>query len=231
MFGGAGLYFTSALVSIPSQAFFVYRMWQFSRRPWFIPAFALPALLFQFVFPLVLLSGRLPEQRMALFIANCVASAILDLLTCVGLTVLLWERYVNWEAQKSTTTILLRLMLLSVNTGLWTTLVSIYVIVGLVYTTRAHEQPPLGCYHLISPLYFTTVLVNLNSRQYIRNAANRTVSSTIRVSERHNPTSFDIPLDMMKSKGHSSTSDLVPRDQSGMDKSKDLHLTSQDTVV
>jgi hypothetical protein len=227
-FGSAGVYFSSAMVSLPAQSFFVYRMWQFSQRPWFIPVLAMPVLLFQLVFPLVLLSNseRLREQDMFLFIATCVAGAILDLVTCVGLTILLWGRYLS--AQKSTTSILRRLILLSINTGLWTTLVSIYVIVVLITTVRVHEQPPLGCFHLISPLYFATVLVNLNSRHYIRSAASRTVSKSSRHAGAGNPIAVAIPLDTMTSDGLSSNTDSLGQKPRWPEKS--LTLSQRETV-
>ncbi|CAA7269386.1 unnamed protein product [Cyclocybe aegerita] len=198
-FGSAAIYFFSALVSIPTQSLFIYRAWAFSGRKRWIPIISAPFLLFQLVFPIVLWHLESCKHRQScnllsyyhilrdIFIASCASSALIDGVTSVSLTFLLWKRYLARESLGSTNSILLRLMLLSANTGMWTAIVAVFLIIELLIAVPNNIFPIPGCYQLLSPLYFVTVLVNLNSRRFVRDAANRAKNqfSSIRLDLRN----------------------------------------------
>ncbi|KAF8903295.1 hypothetical protein CPB84DRAFT_1774448 [Gymnopilus junonius] len=81
--------------------------------------------------------------------------AALDILTCFALTTLLWNEYMNRSK-----------------------VLKSYVHISATGNT----QPLLGFFHLLSPLYFLTVLVNLNIRGYIRDTANKRGFSNVQLT-------------------------------------------------
>ncbi|KDR80308.1 hypothetical protein GALMADRAFT_242654 [Galerina marginata CBS 339.88] len=193
VFGDNLLYMSSALVAIPAQGYLVYRTWEFAKRPRAIPYLAAPMLLFQLVLPIALISTRHDTEAcshnfptnvgLSLLIATFSVGAVLDVITCVALTALLWKEYMNRsKVLKSTSSMLIRLIMLSVNTGMWTAILAVLLLSILHFTTKMQVQPFFGYYHLLSPLYFLTVLVNLNVRGFIRDAANKRGLSNVQLS-------------------------------------------------
>ncbi|PPQ73927.1 hypothetical protein CVT26_006553 [Gymnopilus dilepis] len=125
-----------------------------------------------------------------LLTATLSTGAALDVLTCLALTGLLWKEYMHRSkvlrssvAYASTTTAMLsRLILLSLNTGMWTAILAVFLSIMIHISATGNTQPLLGFYHLLSPLYFFTVLINLNVRGYIRSTANKRGFSNVQFS-------------------------------------------------
>ncbi|KAF9530099.1 hypothetical protein CPB83DRAFT_200434 [Crepidotus variabilis] len=175
-FGNGFVYLVSALVAIPAEAFFVYRIWRFSGQPVYLPCIVSPLLLFQLVFPIAILTNRL-NHSLYLFIATCAVIGFVDVMSCCRLTFILWRKYVTRDSTlKSTTSLLFRLLLLSINTGLWSALVALVLVLEALLFIPSQSVPFLGYYHMLSPIHFLTVLVNLTSRSFIRNASGNVVS-------------------------------------------------------
>ncbi|KAF9459886.1 hypothetical protein BDZ94DRAFT_985909 [Collybia nuda] len=130
--------FTS-LVSIPIQVFFIYRIWRFAKRPWIIPVLAVPVILFEFaegimivVFNVHAKSGsELTEPiEKALFISNFVVGSCIDIVVSATLSAMLYGVYLKGSAEfPRTVTLLHRLILFSIFTGMWTALVAIAAMV------------------------------------------------------------------------------------------------------
>ncbi|PPQ92806.1 hypothetical protein CVT25_004064 [Psilocybe cyanescens] len=59
-----------------------------------------------------------------------------------------------------------RMMLFSINTGMWTALLATSIVI-VFFRTITTDFMVFGYFHLLSPLYFTTVLANLNARRYL----------------------------------------------------------------
>ncbi|KAK0466155.1 uncharacterized protein EV420DRAFT_1636753 [Desarmillaria tabescens] len=91
-------------------------------------------------------------------------SAAVDILISASLLSILWIG--RKDALRSTTQILHRLSILIVNTGLWTSLVTLLTLLGLVIWEEQDIYAALS--FITCPLYCNTLLANLNTRDYIR---------------------------------------------------------------
>ncbi|KAF8882543.1 hypothetical protein BD779DRAFT_1802265 [Infundibulicybe gibba] len=166
----------TALVSFPTQAFFGYRIWKFAGRKRIIPILLVPAALFQLAQGIVFVHLNLGAQvgtqltafiSRAVLISNFAVGAAVDILLSAGLCFLLWKSYM--EANSSiteTNSMVHRLILFSINTGIWTALVAIATITTVVVYPNNFIY--VGFYFLLSPIYCNSLLANLNARSYLR---------------------------------------------------------------
>ncbi|KAL0947469.1 hypothetical protein HGRIS_013574 [Hohenbuehelia grisea] len=173
------------LVSLPTQLYFTHRIWIFSGKKWIFPAIFVPASLFHLAgrIAFTILSLRAPGgsdgpaviQRMAqLQIAFWAIAAAEDILISAVLIKLIWERRPGDDEIKSTRDILRRLILLSINTGVWTALDALFTIILLVaYPTKFYFA---ALVFVQAPLYANSLLANLNARSFVRGKASRSRS-------------------------------------------------------
>jgi len=157
-------------ISISAHMFFIFRIWMFGQKKWIVPAICIPLTCFQLALVLAdnisgYMSGLaiLPSQVWITYTAHSV-NIFLDTFFVVAMIVLL-KRETN-SAFKRTRNMIDRMVFLTVNTGLVTTLCTLLTIVLL------RVQPNTLTYVffniLVSPFYCNSVLANLNSRDYIR---------------------------------------------------------------
>ncbi|CAA7268540.1 unnamed protein product [Cyclocybe aegerita] len=167
-------YLFSALVALSAQTFFTYRIWILSEKKRFIPVIAVLPILFQLCFPPILFysidsDNISTEIQKDLLLAILVVGATVDISISGGLCALLWRHYIGeGPVLQSTRSLLQRMMLLSVNTGMWTALISCGTVIIFFRSGSEHDWKFFAYFHILSPLYYTTVLANLNARTYLR---------------------------------------------------------------
>ncbi|TBU43283.1 hypothetical protein BD309DRAFT_1019387 [Dichomitus squalens] len=159
-----------SLVTLPTQVFFVMRIWNFSNKHWLAPLVFLPCSLFQLagyiVFLVICLNGG-PTAHIIfkLPMAFWGVQAAEDVLISLTLIYLLWTRRVS-NGFKSTDRLLYRLTMFVINTGVWTALCALFTIITLVAYPNVQIYVSLN--FVVCPLYCNTLLANLNARRYIR---------------------------------------------------------------
>ncbi|KAI0804632.1 hypothetical protein BC629DRAFT_1195259 [Irpex lacteus] len=94
-------------------------------------------------------------------------NAILDLALALCLCYFLWRKSFSHVPRLKSTTMMLRsLTLITVNTGLWTAIIS--VITGVLAYVYSNNYLYISFYLLHSPLYCNSLLCSLNTRTYVR---------------------------------------------------------------
>ncbi|OAX35242.1 hypothetical protein K503DRAFT_785217 [Rhizopogon vinicolor AM-OR11-026] len=139
----------SGIVSATAQLFLTRRIWYLSGRIWIFPAFLIPAVVAQLVITCIYMAEGLTNLNVQnLYDINGYATAanIIAAGTDIGFN-------------KRTDAMLARVIIISVNSGLWT---GIFALVALC----------------MSPLYCNTILGCLNTRDFINNGIHRDHVST-----------------------------------------------------
>ncbi|THU91396.1 hypothetical protein K435DRAFT_968222 [Dendrothele bispora CBS 962.96] len=169
----------TTLVSSPVQLFFAYRLWMFSgRRNIFIAILPLviaqPGLLTAFT---VTCYSRDTTTNATLYmmqnlpVAAWSIAAGCDILITFSLLGYLWKsrnQPLTLSGFHSSKKTLDRMTVLTINTGVWTAIVSLLTMILLV---ALPEDPAFTAVSfLMGPLYCNTLLANLNSRGYLRSA-------------------------------------------------------------
>ncbi|KAJ8590025.1 hypothetical protein M405DRAFT_841488 [Rhizopogon salebrosus TDB-379] len=148
----------SAIVSTIAQLFLTHRIWQLSGRIWIFPAILAPPAVLQLALTCFYVIKGLRNNTVQSLndlskyttAVNALAAGIDILITVITCT-LLAQRRAGFN--KSTDATLSRLIILSVNSGLWT---SIFALAAAI----------MFC---MSPLYCNTILACLNARDFVRN--------------------------------------------------------------
>jgi len=174
----------TAIVALTSQLFFTYRLWKFSPKNWLswsILAIFVTSSVYQLgayiAFTTLCAIKKLTVaffeyEKLVLSIWGMAAAQ--DILITVVLIVLIYQH--RHGALPSSVQIMHRLTIYVVNTGLWTALCALFVIITMVSFPSTLVW--LALYMMICPLYTNTVLANLNGRTYIRGSSNVVSSST-----------------------------------------------------
>ncbi|KAN0086247.1 hypothetical protein V8E55_007381 [Tylopilus felleus] len=155
--------------------FFTHRIWRFNGTPWFYWAILVPVCLFELVGVLVfiafgtILPAELVSRTPATLFVGIVSaiqavSAAADLAIAAGLIILLIKR--KEHALKSTRSLLQRLLVLTINTGIWTALFAVFCFVAMIASEGTLIYAAI--YFPLCPLYCNTVLANLNARDFLR---------------------------------------------------------------
>ncbi|PPQ92805.1 LOW QUALITY PROTEIN: hypothetical protein CVT25_004063, partial [Psilocybe cyanescens] len=131
-----------------------------------------------------------PQNILAATLATGVA---IDISLAVGLTAVLWPQYMRGTFMlksyadyhylsrrrriaaddmrmmvlRLTKRMLQRQILFSVNTGMWTALAALIVFV-IFMKSGSDDFTVYGYFHIMSPIYFFTVLTGINARSYLR---------------------------------------------------------------
>jgi len=173
---------SAALVSMPTQGFFVYRFYIFSGKNIIAPLLWIIQAIYQFVAAIIYeansfysADGSIQVVDMTeladsfftgLVISSLALAAAVDVLIAIGLTYLLVRTRTAVSGFASTAHILQRLTIFAVNTGIWTAMFAVLAVILL------HVFPSNLLYVVfgipLSSLYCNTLLANLNARAYIR---------------------------------------------------------------
>ncbi|KAH7924645.1 hypothetical protein BV22DRAFT_493211 [Leucogyrophana mollusca] len=198
----------TSLVALPSQVFFTYRISQFSGRKWIFFALLAPLATFELAGGLAFIAlGTITPTDQALvsvrlssiFTAVQGTAAGVDITIAAGLVYLLHAS--RESALPRSRSILQKLMILSINTGIWTALFAIFTLI----TILAYKDNLIyvALYFPLCPLYCNTVLANLNARKLIRAQPNSSQDN-----DTFNLTSIYIRLHA--SRGQSETMTIEP---------------------
>ncbi|EIW61539.1 uncharacterized protein TRAVEDRAFT_69872 [Trametes versicolor FP-101664 SS1] len=167
----AGLF--TSLVTLPTQLFFVMRIWRISKKNWFVPLIFVPCSLFQFggyiAFLVLCLNGG-PTAEIIYVIRKLPMAfwgvgAAEDVLISMCLVYLLWHNR-DRGGFRSTERLIYRLTVFAINTGMWTSMCALFVIITMAAYPQI--QTYVALYLVVCPLYCNTLLANLNGRSYIR---------------------------------------------------------------
>ncbi|KAI9574187.1 hypothetical protein HD554DRAFT_5812 [Boletus coccyginus] len=171
------------LVAVPTQGFFVYRIYVFSGKNIVAPILWAIQAIYQIVASILYVAksfytvdgslhivwGTSPDSFFTNITTSILAlAAAVDVLIAMAMTfLLLRQQAANGFA--STAHILQRLVMVAVNTGIWTATFAVLALVLL----RALPSTQLTMVFAIplSSLYCNTLLANLNARAYIRGEA------------------------------------------------------------
>ncbi|KAJ6498095.1 hypothetical protein C8R47DRAFT_1317885 [Mycena vitilis] len=163
----------TALVAFPTQLFFTYRVWKISNNWTPVAVVFVIAATYQLgasiAFTTICLqhgpTAEIIFQIEKLPMSLWGVGAAQDILISVVLLWMLWTSRGGAYFQ-STDKMLARLSVVVVNTGVWTALVALFIIVTMVVWPTI--QIYVSLYFVLCPLYCNTLLANLNARQFIR---------------------------------------------------------------
>ncbi|KAJ7665706.1 hypothetical protein B0H17DRAFT_1210827 [Mycena rosella] len=174
-------FFTIA-ISVPVQLFFLHRIWRLSGDRAILPLFMVVCLVLETVTgityfqwalrkstkPTDLLSGT----KRATGITYLITAASVDVIIAMSMVFLLRATKVHGMTQ--TRRMVSRLIVYSVNTGLWTALLAVFCAMTMIAYPETFVF--IGLYMPISALYCNTLLANLNIRQYVRGTGHDVIS-------------------------------------------------------
>ncbi|KAH7908435.1 hypothetical protein BJ138DRAFT_1157635 [Hygrophoropsis aurantiaca] len=212
------------LTGFIAQSFFTWRIWKLSsaRMRGIIPIMIMPFVIVQPVLCITFVAQALENNNgvssvegtsvMQYIEAFCGTAAGVDIAIALVMCTLLYMGRSGFN--KHTDRMLLRLMFISVNTGLWTALLSIVVIALLVGLPSSNREYIAGCFPLAT-LYCNSVLANLNARSYVRSIPSEYLS-TLHTASRFNPSLVNVSVetettqyDDYESMGHDSPKDAT----------------------
>jgi len=178
--------FFQGFCAISAQLFYTYRIWKFSNKFWIVPCITIPLMLTQLGFTfannaLTLIHRDIAYLQTITYTVYVVHSVnvFLDLFFVIVMAFLLSKER---QVFKYTQTMVHRLLVLTVNTGLMTTIATALTIVFVA------AQPDTFVYAffnvLVSSLYGNSVMANLNSRDYVRGfKADNVLESSVQFHE------------------------------------------------
>ncbi|PBK76500.1 hypothetical protein ARMSODRAFT_228287 [Armillaria solidipes] len=193
----------TGIVGSTTQLFFTWRIWRFcSGSRWrSVIILLVPASLYMFpgILAFVIICQNpgwtiSSESVTKLLESIWAVSATVDILISASLLSILWIG--RRDTFKSTTQILHRLSIVIVNTGLWTSVVILTTLVGLVVWEAQDVYAALS--FITCPLYCNTLLANLNTRDYIQKGLfpnnNGTEATSVLLFETHTRTQRDVSI-------------------------------------
>ncbi|KAF8553199.1 hypothetical protein OG21DRAFT_1510489 [Imleria badia] len=173
----------TSLVAVSSQIFFTSRLWRFGGERWFYFAILVPVCSFELVGALVFIwfgtiiptAAELVSPVLAgIFTAIQAVAAGADLAIAAGLIIMLFRR--RGQALRRTRSTLQKLLVLTVNTGIWTALFAVFTFISMLAFKNTLIYAAL--YFPLCPLYCNTVLANLNAREYLLTDSNASEGGT-----------------------------------------------------
>ncbi|PPQ73922.1 hypothetical protein CVT26_006548 [Gymnopilus dilepis] len=188
-------FFSIALVSVMGQSFYIYQSYRVSsktgylrgRRSLLLPMILAPFILFQFVLPSVLFHNTTSFAGVDFYkpsesvidkfrLQQDILQATLSVNTGVNLVIFLalafhLRRLYFGPAQSLTfereLSLLWRVSLFTVNTGFWVLLYSALSLIAFCLL-RVNSTYIVLHFHCLSAFYCTSILANLNARDYLR---------------------------------------------------------------
>jgi len=185
----------TSLVAIPSQVFFTYRIWRFTGGQWIYFALLAPVAAFELGGALTFLAlGTITPTAAELvsfgpasvFTAVQAVAAAVDITIASGLVYLLYRS--REQALRGSRTVIQKLVILTINTGVWTALFAIFTFVTILAYKNTLIYAAL--YFPLCPIYCNTVLANLNARELLKN---RSVAAEVASNTRNVVPMFATP--------------------------------------
>ncbi|KAF9230599.1 hypothetical protein BU15DRAFT_69060 [Melanogaster broomeanus] len=171
----------TSLVSVIVQSYFAYRVWFLSKGlfKWIFPAVLMPFIIAQpgECLLVIILYCTVKAWKVSVFEvtsnsmlmntgnASTGIAAAVDIVIAIAMCTLLAMGRTGFS--EKTDQMLLRLIVISLNTGLWTAILALLSIILLV-SLPSTETLYTGFYYPICSLYCNTLLANLNIRPYLR---------------------------------------------------------------
>ncbi|KIJ29347.1 hypothetical protein M422DRAFT_784305 [Sphaerobolus stellatus SS14] len=176
----------TTLIALTVQSFFIWRIWIFNGKKFLFPCILLFGELFQLAGNIfTLYQGSHITSLSALFAVDHVmlayygVAAAADVAISIAMIYLLSQRRLydgGASPSKRSADILHRLIVLSVNSGLWTAIFAIGVLIlSVVYQGTMFYSI---FYFPLAHLYANSFLANLNARNFIRGQNNRTAKQS-----------------------------------------------------
>ncbi|OAX41855.1 hypothetical protein K503DRAFT_767251 [Rhizopogon vinicolor AM-OR11-026] len=162
----------SVIVSTIAQLFLTRRIWQLSGRIWVFPAFLIPASVSQLVFvSKVLTMTDITTQSFYALTPYATAVYTMAAVTDVSIAVIMCTLLARERRgfKRRTDVMLARLIILSVNSGLWTAVFALFTAAVATQKNLIFDWPQF----CMSPLYCNTILGCLNARDFIQNGIHR----------------------------------------------------------
>ncbi|KAG6381789.1 hypothetical protein JVT61DRAFT_396 [Boletus reticuloceps] len=155
----------TALVAVPAQGFFVYRIYIFSRESIVPPLIWIPLAAYQLVSTIIyIVKAFYGTNGLDLVISYLSVAAATDVLIAAFLTVLLVRKR-STPVLSGMGHILHRLTVFAVNTGIWSATFAVLTLVLLCLYPRNSIYTVFGV--PLCSIYCNTVLANLNARTYM----------------------------------------------------------------
>jgi len=221
-----------AWITSGAHLFFIYRIWRFAHKKWFIPAVTIPLSALQLVMimmeSIINLSvdaadAHIPNTQWMTLTALS-ANLVLDTFLMVAMIWLL--KHENNSLFTRTNAMVRRLIVLTINTGMATTITTMITIVLL--RTEPNNLSYLF-FNVITPvLYCNSVLTNLNSRDYIR-GRRHLMPSTIDIGSEDPQSNLELGPLRFPSKQPSSSLDPDAPDADSLLREKDARSKSAET--
>ncbi|KAJ6618000.1 hypothetical protein B0H10DRAFT_1914071 [Mycena sp. CBHHK59/15] len=219
------------VVSVPIQLFFLHRIWRLSGNRIIVPLFLVACIVLETAtgityFQWALQKGTTPSAilvgtKRATGVTYLVTTASIDVIIAICMVFLLRAAKVHGLTQSAilsfflsplvhkldfnrTRRMVTRLIVYSVNTGLWTALLAVFCAMTMIAYPTTFVF--IGLYMPISALYCNTLLANLNIRQYVRGlqdvislSAVPTATATTLDFRRQDNTNNALPVEMTRS--------------------------------
>ncbi|KAJ7756411.1 hypothetical protein DFH07DRAFT_959065 [Mycena maculata] len=190
--------FFQGFCATSAHLFYTYRIWKFNKGNWFVPCITIPLTLTQLGFTCANNALTLIHRDIAYLhtitwtvYATHGVNVFLDIFFVTAMVLLLSKEKDVFAAQ--TQSMIRRLNMMIINTGLITTISTILTIIFV------GVQPATFTYAffniLVSPLYGNSVMANLNSREYVRAAgSDYNVTSSIELRNVRFTLSYSKPI-------------------------------------
>ncbi|KAK7453988.1 hypothetical protein VKT23_011500 [Stygiomarasmius scandens] len=172
------------LIALTVQAFFVRRIWLFDSKRYRLPIILAIGMGFQLGGNIyTLYQGQIAKDVSELWAADHVMlayyaiAAAVDVLIAGFMIYLLWERRISNKGVKfnHSTRIIYRLTILSINSGLWTAIFAIGVLILSIVNEGGLQFSIF--YFPLAHLYSNCLLANLTTRNYIKTSLDSNLST------------------------------------------------------
>ncbi|KAF8448818.1 hypothetical protein L210DRAFT_3523213 [Boletus edulis BED1] len=167
----------TGMVATITQGFFIYRIYVFSGKSIVVPLIWVPLAIFQFVATILYVAKALYSAHgihvtklrddffVDVVVSGLSVAAVVDVLTAIFMTFLLLRKR-STAGYSSVTHILQRLIVFTINTGIWTAGFALLSVILLLIYPRDLRYAMFAI--PLCSVYCNTLLANLNVRVYCR---------------------------------------------------------------
>ncbi|THU80376.1 hypothetical protein K435DRAFT_874438 [Dendrothele bispora CBS 962.96] len=211
----------TTLIALTVQAFFVHRLWLFDSRRYRLPIAVIIGMAFQLGGNIyTLYQGQIANSVDDLWASDHVMlayyaiAAVVDILIAGCMSYLLWKRRFSNGIQFSRSTRLVyRLTILSINSGLWTAIFAIGVLILSIVNEGGLQFSIF--YFPLAHLYSNCLLANLTTRNYIKTSIDSNLSTLggvniINLTNRSGPQETPAPRVVISTETHKSSDYELP---------------------
>ncbi|KAF8555070.1 hypothetical protein OG21DRAFT_954871 [Imleria badia] len=229
--------FLTTLVSTPTQAFFVYRIYIFSGKNLVAPVLWAMQAIYQVVAAILYVAksfytvngniqvvgyGVLDDSFFTAIATSCLSITVaVDVLIAIAMTFLLFRKR-NTTGFASTAHILQRLIMFAVNTGIWTATFAVLSLILLRVFPTNLLYVVFGI--PLSSIYCNTLLANLNARTYIRGGTTPNGGADVVM--------MSLPMsDVTKANSEKQSEEMKPELISSTHAHENVHKTNEVTFM